>query len=213
MFEFRSFAFDAVTHRLTRSGEELHLTPKAFELLRLLIEAAPRAVDKTEIHQRLWPDQAVSDATLVGLIKEIRRTLDDNDREQRIIRTLHRVGYAFDAQLRVSGDSAVSGFLLILEAGRIALDDGENIVGRDAACDVWIDESTVSRRHARIVISTNAVALEDLGSKNGTRIGGRPLQDTTWLKDGDRISFGSVHAILRASTADRPTQTQLSIAD
>ena len=62
---------------LLATGEPVHLTPKAFDLLSLLVEAAPRVVPKREIHERLWRGGVVTDATLVGLVKEIRRALDD----------------------------------------------------------------------------------------------------------------------------------------
>ena len=91
---------DAARRQLLREGREIHLTPKAFELLTVLVDAAPRVVKKAELHDRLWPNGIVSDAMLVGLIKEIRRALDDRNKAMRLIRTVHRVGYAFAAPLR-----------------------------------------------------------------------------------------------------------------
>ena len=79
---------------MTRGGEDLHLTPKAFDLLLLLVEAAPRVVPKAELHTRLWPDSFVADTTLVGLVKEVRRVLGDTDAAAPLIRTVARVGYA-----------------------------------------------------------------------------------------------------------------------
>ena len=66
---FGSFSLATDSRRLTRGGEHLHLTPKAFDLLALLIDAAPRVVPKSELHARLWPDSFVADTTLVGLVK------------------------------------------------------------------------------------------------------------------------------------------------
>jgi DNA-binding winged helix-turn-helix (wHTH) protein len=70
------------------------------DLLALLIAEAPRVVRKDELHQRLWPGTFVSDATLVGLIKEVRRALDDHDGEPPLIRTAHGVGCALAGELR-----------------------------------------------------------------------------------------------------------------
>src|SRR4029077_9100343 len=82
--------------RLLRRGEvDVHLTPKAFDLLTLLIQEAPRVLRKAELHERLWPETFVSDATLVGLVKELRRALDDRDATSRFIRTAFGAGYAF----------------------------------------------------------------------------------------------------------------------
>jgi pSer/pThr/pTyr-binding forkhead associated (FHA) protein len=52
---------------------------------------------------------------------------------------------------------------------------GENVVGRDPSVQVWLDSASVSRRHARITIESDRVTLEDLKSKNGTRVGGNQL--------------------------------------
>jgi hypothetical protein len=195
MMRFGPFEFDAAPRRLTHDSEPVHLTPKAFDLLSLL------------------PYQAVSDATLSGLVKELRRALDDRDRTRRLIRTVHRVGYAFDAPLETAAGTALSSCLLVIGPGRTRLVEGDNVVGRDPACDVWIDNRTVSRRHARIVVAAERATLEDLGSKNGTRIGDLPLAGPRDLRDGDRIQFGEVDAVFRDALSSRPTDTHLSIAD
>jgi DNA-binding response OmpR family regulator len=71
---FGSFTLDSDQRRIVGAEGEAHLTPKAFDLLRLLIRHAPRVVSKPEIHAALWPDTFVSDAALIVLIKEIRRS-------------------------------------------------------------------------------------------------------------------------------------------
>jgi DNA-binding winged helix-turn-helix (wHTH) protein len=76
---FGAFALDSDRRQLTRRGDDIHLTPKAFDLLVLLADQAPRVVRKSVLHERLWPGTFVSDATLVGLVKELRRALDDRD--------------------------------------------------------------------------------------------------------------------------------------
>lgn len=211
MLRFGSFEFHADAHRLTSNGQAVHLTPKAFDLLHLLIDKAPGVASKEEIHAQLWPGQAVSDATLVGLIKEIRRALNDRNTDCRIIRTVHRVGYAFDASLTTVPDALPSNCLLVIDGRSLELVEGENAVGRDPLCDIWLDEATVSRRHARIIVGREHVTLEDLGSKNGTCVGNDALVGSTRLNDGDRIRFGSVRALFFVSPSARPTQTQLSI--
>src|SRR3954464_7181506 len=96
MTSFGRFEFDAVTHRVRCDGVDIHLAPKAFELLAALLDGAPRVVSKRELHARLWPGGVVADATLVALIKQLRAALDDRDRAAPLIRTVHRVGYALD---------------------------------------------------------------------------------------------------------------------
>ena len=207
--QYGPFDFDAESRRLVHSGETIHLTPKAFDLLTLLIEHAPRVVTKRDLHDGLWPHQAVTDATLVGLVKELRRALGDGNAENRIIRTVHRIGYAFDLPpARPSAAKPANGLLLIGQR-RIDLTEGECVVGRNAGCEVCIDDATVSRRHARIVLHGDRITLEDLGSKNGTRIGGRTVVGRCKLSDGDEIQFGEVDAVFREAVSNQPTTTQL----
>jgi DNA-binding winged helix-turn-helix (wHTH) protein len=209
MPRFGSFELDSGRRQLLRDGRETHLTPKAFDLLCLLIDAAPRVVPKAELHQRLWPNGVVSDATLVGLVKEIRRALADHDRTAPLIRTAHRVGYAFNAPVvRRPPEPRMSRWLM---AGRrrIALVDGENVVGRDPEASVWLDDSTISRRHARLVVSDTGTVLEDLGSKNGTTVGGVRLTAAVTLHNGDRFACGQILVTYRESDLGLPTATQV----
>lgn len=207
---FGSFELDSARRQLFRDSREIHLTPKAFDLLSLLIDAAPRVVAKAELHDRLWPNGVVSDATLVGLVKEIRRALDDRKRAAPLIRTAHRVGYAFDAPLVCAPRRAGVSRWLIAGDRRIGLVDGENLIGRDPEATVQLDYSTVSRRHARVVVTETSTVLEDLGSKNGTTIGGTKLTGTVTLHNGDHFACGQVLLTYRESSAGLPTATQVS---
>ena len=69
--------------------------------------------------------------------------------------------------------------------------DGEDAIGRVSKAAVWIDSNTVSRRHARIVISAEGATIEDLGSKNGTFLYGQRLTGPAELRDGDEIRLAS----------------------
>lgn len=206
---FGPFEFDSERRELRRDGAGLHLTPKAFDFLALLIAEAPRVVRKEELHERLWPGTFVSDATLVSLVKEVRRALDDRDASAPMIRTAHGVGYAFARAIeRVAGFSypAVSRWLLV-SGRRVPLDDGEHVLGRDPAASIHIDSSGVSRRHARIVVSGTDVALEDLGSKNGTRVNDEAVVRRVMLRDGDRIQLGPAVVVFRMSGSGFSTET------
>ena len=205
---FGPCAIDVSRREVRRDDAVVHLTPKAFDLLVLLIGEAPRVVPKAELHQRLWPGTFVSDATLVGLIKEIRRELDDRDPEAPIIRTAHRVGYAFSAGLEQAPNAASSVCHWLMVAGRrIALREGENSIGRDPSSNVWLDSASVSRAHARIVVGRTGVSIEDCRSKNGTKVGEEPVTGAKVLRDGDRLRFGTVSALYRASGTGMSTET------
>jgi pSer/pThr/pTyr-binding forkhead associated (FHA) protein len=77
---------------------------------------------------------------------------------------------------------------------------GDHVIGRDAACAVWIDVEGVSRRHASIHVPADpstGVTVEDLASTNGTFVEGRPIVDRTPLKNGDRLRLGRATLIFR----------------
>jgi DNA-binding winged helix-turn-helix (wHTH) protein len=214
MIRFGTFELDAQTRRLRRDGVDIHLSPKAFELLGLLVEAAPRVIAKRELHARLWPGGAVADATLVALVKQLRRALDDHDKQAPLIRTVHRVGYAMEAPLssRERVVSGPTGCWLMAGQRRLPLAGGENIVGRDATAPVRLDDPAVSRRHARIAVNGTGTVIEDLGSKNGTFIDGQRLAaGPTALRDGSRIAFGSVLVTYRESGGGMPTLTHFRV--
>lgn len=209
---FGPFTLDATGRLLTRDDARLHLTPKAFDLLVLLVTEAPRVLSKAELHQRLWPGTFVSDATLAGLVKEVRRTLGDRDTRTPLIRTVHRVGYAFAGKLERASTSrrSASWHWLVLNGRRLALRDGANVIGRDPDCDVCLESVGISRRHASIAIAGSVARLEDLGSKNGTSVRDARITAPVVLRDGDRLTFGSSVAVYRSSGAGMSTQTQTS---
>jgi DNA-binding winged helix-turn-helix (wHTH) protein len=210
MFRFGAFELDPARRQLVREGRSEHLTPKAFELLHLLLGAAPRVVSKEEIHGALWPSSFVADATLVGLVKELRRALADKDPDAPLIRTVHSVGYAFAAPVERRSAAGSSCWLIGAER-RFALSAGENVIGRDALSSVWLDAPSVSRRHARIVVDGERVRLEDLGSKNGTTVGAKRVSGACELRDGDRVAFGTLALTFRVAAGTGATVTHVDL--
>ncbi len=92
---FADFTLDSTTRQLHRGARELHLSPKAFDLLTILLANRPGVVDKNTLRDKLWPGTNVVDANLNNLASEIRSVLDDDPQQPRFLRTVHRVGYAF----------------------------------------------------------------------------------------------------------------------
>lgn len=220
-FRFSELTFDPDTRQLLRGREEIHLSPKAFELLKTLIDHRPRALSKNELHQQLWPATFVSEANLASLIAEVREALGDIARQPRFIRTVHRFGYAFSGQTleeratHVGTDSRVGhgphpysgpvAFCWLLKDGkRMPLVPGENVLGRESdGGGIRIESPTVSRRHARISVSKSSASLEDLDSKNGTYLRGESVTTAVALKDGDDIRIGAVVLRFRMASASR----------
>jgi hypothetical protein len=80
----------------------------------------------------------------------------------------------------------------------IDLGAGITVIGRSAVCQITIDDPLVSREHARIVVEGDHISVEDLGSRNGVQVGGRPITGVTSLSDQDRIRIGSQELVLCA---------------
>src|SRR5688572_23610502 len=92
---FGQFDLDSETRQLLRAGGEVHLSPKAFAVLSVLLAKRPNVVPKADLFGQIWPDVFVVDGNLNVLVGEIRRALDDDPQSPRFIRTVHGVGYAF----------------------------------------------------------------------------------------------------------------------
>src|SRR5262249_1087208 len=156
------------------------------------VDRRPRAVSKDELFTLLWPRTFVTEASLAGLVAEIRRELGDDAREPRYLRTVHGFGYAFSADGVLESEDESSGFRLIWGIREAALSAGESILGRDPAAAIFVDDAAVSRHHARIVVESGKARLEDLGSKNGTFLRGMRIAGPHLLADGEVLRLGSV---------------------
>jgi DNA-binding winged helix-turn-helix (wHTH) protein len=214
--QFGEFLLDSDARQLLQRGEPLHLSRKAFDALCLLAERRPNALSKDELHAHLWPGTHVVDASLSVVVAEIRRVLADDPQAPRFIRTVHRVGYAFCAKVDESASAKAAGgqgapqtprAWLTWDARVLPLVDGENLIGREPSCGVWLDESGVSRRHARLEVDGDRASLEDLGSKNGTWVNGDPVKGLRRLAGGDKVQIGPVILEFRTSSRAADTET------
>lgn len=211
---FGDFSLDLESRQLLRAGKEVRLSPKALQLLELLVAERPRALAKAEIRDRLWPRTFVSESSLTGLVTTLRGALRDSARDPRYLRTVHGLGYAFcgvvtdeDAPRRKSAARRGLQFRLTWEGGDVSLAEGENVLGRVPEAAAWIESASVSRRHARILVSEGKARLEDLGSKNGTFLNGRKITSAVALADADEIRLGLVPTTFRVVGGATSTKT------
>jgi len=192
---------DCDRRRILRDGAEQRLPRKAFDLLLVLLEKRPKVVSKDALIKRVWPDAFVADANLAILIGDVRAALGDDAKEPRMIKTHHRVGYSFAADVnevtaaaQERGDPA---FILAATRRRILLFQGVVTLGRDGSCDIVIDDPSVSRVHAVLSVTNGQLTVEDRDSKNGTRVDDQRIGEVTPLKPGQRIRFGSIELSVR----------------
>jgi DNA-binding winged helix-turn-helix (wHTH) protein len=209
---FGEFTFDSESRQLRLGNAERHLSPKGFDLLHLLVLSRPRALSKAELHERLWPATFISDATLTSLVAEVRAALGETAGQGRLLRTVHRFGYAFQGaatEVAPHGASPVdrARCWIISEWGQVALADGAHLLGRNGDVAVWLESPSVSRHHARIRVDGTTATVEDLGSKNGTYVRGERLTTLSPLRDGDEIRLGSVLVKCRLITTSEVTKT------
>jgi DNA-binding winged helix-turn-helix (wHTH) protein len=212
---FGRFLLDLDTRQVTGDGRAIHLAPKAFELLVMLVQARPKVLSKEILQQGLWPETFVAEANLSNLVAEVREALGDDARSPVFLRTAHGFGYAFSGDAVTLPDAAdlpADRPACWLEWGgrRFPLSAGEHVVGRDPDVDVRLDASTVSRRHARFIVTAEGAVLEDFGSKNGTYRGDERVGAPVHLCDGDAIRIGSLLVTfhLRARAGSTETQAQ-----
>ena len=101
MDRFDDFAIERSTFRLLRSGEPIHIEPKALELLIYLVEHRHRVVTKRELLDEIWKGTTVTENALTRAIAQIRKVLGDPSDAPRYIETVPTKGYRFAAELRV----------------------------------------------------------------------------------------------------------------
>jgi len=97
MKSFGSFHLDTLNHSLLQGSERIPLTPKAFDVLRYLVERAGRLVAQDELMEAIWPETYVNPEVLRKYILEIRKALGDNPEKPVFVATITKRGYRFVA--------------------------------------------------------------------------------------------------------------------
>jgi DNA-binding winged helix-turn-helix (wHTH) protein len=211
---FGSYVLDSGARELLQGARPVHLSPKAFDVLEILVARRPNVVSKDVLMQEVWGGKVVEEANLAIVIGEIRKALGDDTKSPAIVLTVPRRGYRFAAaaeEIGADGLPTSDAFLrcwLTWNDKTLPLREGENQVGRHPACTVWINASSVSRMHARIVTAGGTATIVDQHSRNGTFVDGRRIAGPTPLVDGATITFGSERVTFRQWSDEEAAGTE-----
>jgi hypothetical protein len=211
---FGDCVFDADARQVIRAERPVAVSPKAFELLGLLISSRPNAISKAQIQDRLGPTFTFPPRTF--------RTSSASCAPLSATRLGSQASsapcpasatpFAHPPEPKEPRGEQVRGqldavYTLVWGTREIALDPGttSSVGGREAL--IWIDDASVSRRHARISIGPSGATIEDLGSKNGTYVGGRKLHKPSPLVHRDVVTIGPATLTLRVLRHSGSTRT------
>ena len=122
LYEFGSFVFDAAERRLTRQGERVPVTGKTLDVLRLLVEADGRLVDRQTFNAQLWPEVVVEDRNLTVHISTLRKALGGG-----CIETVAKNGYRLALPVRAVNGQASSESQQVQREARYQLSQAERV--------------------------------------------------------------------------------------
>ncbi|OFW03526.1 MAG: hypothetical protein A3H96_19995 [Acidobacteria bacterium RIFCSPLOWO2_02_FULL_67_36] len=186
-YRFAEFIVSPRRRLLVRQGRELPLIPRYFDLLVFLIERRHEAVHRRDIFDRVWNDVIVSDSALSQAIRTLRRTLGDDSREPRFIRTVSRHGYrfVFDGVVEEEDDgawpSADASAPIPPAAIRSDADMFEPLLERVTRVARSAGEEEERREAAELLHGMGtSEALKRLGTRPGHALARALLRDTRW---------------------------------
>ena len=105
-YEFSSFRLNLSERQLLDNETPVSLTPKAFDVLAVLVERHGHLVEKEELMQRVWPDAFVEEANVARLVHTLRKVLGEDQNGNKFIETVAKRGYRFVAMVDESTDPA-----------------------------------------------------------------------------------------------------------
>jgi DNA-binding CsgD family transcriptional regulator len=111
----------------------------------------------------------------------------------------------------MNGGLALASNSVRIPAMRCALTIGVFVIGRSSKCDFVVRDSTVSRRHAEIVVCRASVVVRDLDSRNGTFIDAKRIETESLYKN-QSVTFGSVSFLLTNETCEQESESDVETA-
>jgi DNA-binding winged helix-turn-helix (wHTH) protein len=221
LFRFGDFELDVAAFTLRRKGTPVRLEKIPMEVLVLLVEQAGKLVARDSIHAALWGSNVFldRDAAINTAMRKIRKALGDDADRPRFVETVVGKGHRFVGPIvreMTDAERQAPKYRLTRGTHAFALQNGENLIGRDPDVHVFLDHPSVSRRHARISITADRVVLADLNSRNGTCVDGRGIMTATELHDGTIIGVGPItltFVSLSGVASTRPMSGRIGLPD
>jgi len=156
LYEFGEFRLDVEKRCLLRDGESVALTPKAVEILSVLIQRRGELVERSELMNSVWGDVAVEEGNLTVTIWMLRKALGEDNNGRKFIETVPRSGYRFIADTREVTEQLPTLIVEKHSAGRIVIDE-EISFGRSSAGGVAVPQLLTGKRARTILIAAATV--------------------------------------------------------
>jgi DNA-binding winged helix-turn-helix (wHTH) protein/TolB-like protein/Tfp pilus assembly protein PilF len=107
LYEFGPFRLDTTEHQLLRGEEPVPLTPKAFDILLVLVQNSGHLLHRDDLMSQVWPDTVVEENNLTQNISALRKALGEDADQHQYIETVPRRGYRFVADVKEMADESV----------------------------------------------------------------------------------------------------------
>ncbi len=210
------WSVEANANLIVRGAESVRLEPRVMNLLVFLATNAGEVISKDQIVDAVWDGAFISESALTRTIADLRKALGDDARNPRYLETISKRGYRLVAVVGHDADESVasvpdsrSRFMIVWNGRAHRIDGREFLLGRDPDCSLCISSNLVSRRHARLVLTSRGATIEDLGSRNGTRVNATLIDSPKELSEGDEIRIGSETLVFRDAESPATTHTDL----
>lgn len=194
LYEFGPFRLEPEQHLLLREGKPAVLTPKAFDLLVLLVRNQGRLVTKDQIMQALWPGSFVEEANITVLISSLRKVLNESEAGEPYIKTVPKKGYRFTATVK----SATHAEPALVIASSHAGGSGRSNSNRN-----YTRSPAISRTHiavsALVVLACFAIAAGYFAYKRSftqRSLAVLPLRNLKHDPDSEFLGFSLADAII-----------------
>lgn len=162
-YRFADCLLDLERRSLIVGGSDVRLQPRSFELLAFLVARAGRAFGKDELIAAVWPTPQVTDAVLTTAVAKVRRAIGDADAQSPMLRTLHGVGYRFDAKVQAEQPDRVGGPV----SPRVPPVPAEPAPSVSSSDSFWRGQIERARRLVDLGMSQSALELLDHAEASG----------------------------------------------